>query len=187
VSIADLTLEQSDGGVFAALDRREVAIVRRCVDHARRRRLTRLARAITRAGNGWVYPAASALILAASLDHALRCIAAAAISLAVAFTIYPSLKRLFARSRPYEHDVRLADAVPPLDRHSFPSGHAMTAAAFGMPIIVAAPPIAIPIVIAACALVSWSRLALGHHYLSDIVAGTALGATIAAVVAALLL
>jgi len=56
----------------------------------------------------------------------------------------------------------------------------MTAAAFGVPIVVAAPPIAIPIVLAACALVSWSRLALGHHYLSDVLAGTVIGATIAA-------
>jgi len=186
VSIADV-LSEHHGGVFAPLDRREARIVRRCVDHARRRRLSGLARGITRAGNGWVYPVASVLLLASSLNHALRCIAAAAISLGIAFTIYPPLKRLFARLRPFEHDATLRDVAAPLDRHSFPSGHAMTAAAFGVPIVVAAPPIAIPIVIAACALVSWSRLALGHHYLTDVLAGTAIGGVIAVVVAGVLL
>jgi membrane-associated phospholipid phosphatase len=44
-----------------------------------------------------------------------------------------------------------------------------------------------PIVVIGCALVSWSRMALGHHYLSDVVAGALLGATIAAAVAAFVL
>jgi len=167
---------------FTPLDRREGPIVERCVAHARRYRLTAVARLITRAGNGWLYPIASLLLFAVSLQHAARCVVTAAISLAIAFTLYPPLKRFLGRARPCHNNVRIADALQPLDRHSFPSGHAMTAAAFGVPIIVAAPPLAIPIVIGGCALVSWSRIALGHHYLSDIVAGTVIGASIAAVV-----
>jgi undecaprenyl-diphosphatase len=162
----------------------ELRIVEAFVGHARRRRLTELARAVTRAGNGWVYPAAAPLLLAASMRFG-RSLVAAALSLAVAFLIYPPLKRFIARPRPCHADGRLADALSPLDRYSFPSGHAMTAAAFGVPIAVAAPQPGMLIVIVACALVSWSRMALGHHYLSDVVAGTLLGATIAGAVAAL--
>jgi undecaprenyl-diphosphatase len=168
---------------FAPLDRRELRLVERCVSHARDRGLTRTARLVTHAGNGWVYPVVSAFLFLAPIEHAARCIVAAIVSLAIAFSIYPPLKRALARTRPCHADRSLSDSLSPLDRYSFPSGHAMTAAAFGTPIIVAAPPLAIPIVIAACALVSWSRIALGHHYPSDIAAGTVLGAVIAATVA----
>lgn len=161
----------------------EQRLVERCVAHARDRGLTRTARVITRAGNGWIYPVAAAFLFLTPIDHAARCLVAAIISLAIAFSIYPPLKRAVARPRPCDYDCSLSDSIAPLDRYSFPSGHAMTAAAFGTPIIVAAPPLAIPLVIAACALVSWSRVALGHHYPSDIVAGTLLGAIIAGAVA----
>jgi undecaprenyl-diphosphatase len=164
----------------------ELRIVERLVEHARRRRLTEVARAITRAGDGWLYSASAAFLLAVYSRY-WRSLVAAALSIAIAFLIYPPLKRLIGRARPCDADEQLADALPPLDRHSFPSGHAMTAAAFGIPFAVAAPVPGLAIVALGCALVSWSRLALGHHYLSDVVAGTLLGATVAAGVTVLVL
>ena len=122
-----------------------------------------------------------------SFQNAVRCVGAAAVSLAIAFTIYPPMKRILARPRPFHLRRELADVLAPLDRHSFPSGHAMTAAAFGVPIIIAAPLAATPIVISGCALVGWSRIALGHHYPTDLIAGTAIGALIAAAVTAIML
>jgi len=157
----------------------DLRIVEGFVEHARRRRLSAAARLITRAGNGWLYGAAALFLL----FWYGRSVVAAAVSLIVAFLVYPPLKRFVARPRPCHHAAHLADALQPLDRYSFPSGHAMTAAAFGVPIAVAAPAPAALIVVAGCALVSWSRVALGHHYLSDVVAGTILGAAIAAGVA----
>jgi undecaprenyl-diphosphatase len=165
-------------GFFRLLDRKEGPLVERCMANARSWRLMRAARITTRAGNGWLYPAASLVLLLASFQYAARCIVEAAISLAIAFTIYPSLKRLLARQRPCHDNSLRSDAPPPLDRYSFPSGHAMTAAAFGVPIMIAAPWCA-PLVIGGWAVMSWSRIALGHHYLSDIVAGTLIGGGIA--------
>jgi len=165
--------------VFELLDGRELALVERTAAFSQRWRLTPLARAMTRLGNGWLYPLA-ALFLIGSM----RCLAAAAASIAAAFAIYPLLKRSIARNRP---SLQLAGAPRPLDHYSFPSGHAMTAAAFGVPILFAAPASVSPLVIAGCVLVSWSRMALGHHYLSDIVAGTLVGAVIAAFVASIVL
>src|ERR1041385_521997 len=151
----------------------EMRVVERFVSHAWDGGLLPAARLITRAGNGWIYPIASLFLFLALIEHAARCLAAAIISLAIAFTIYPPLKRAIARTRPCDIDnfKFRGYEVSPLDRYSFPSGHAMTAAAFGTPIIVAAPPLAIPLVFATCALVSWSRIALGHHYPSAIIAG----------------
>lgn len=165
--------------VFQLLDGRELALVERTAAFSQRWRLTPLARVMTRLGNGWVYP-----IAALFLTGSLRCLVAAAASIAAAFAVYPLMKRSIARSRP---SVRLAGTPAPLDHYSFPSGHAMTAAAFGVPILFAAPSSAAPIVIGGCVLVSWSRMALGHHYLTDIVAGTLVGGAIAAFIATIVL
>jgi undecaprenyl-diphosphatase len=65
-----------------------------------------------------------------------------------------------------------------LDEHSFPSGHTMTLSGVLVPIVIAWP----SITMSAMALVlsmAWSRIATAHHYPSDVVAGVALGASLA--------
>ncbi len=172
--------------LVAAADRTEIQVVRRSVTFAKRWRLEVPARILTRLGNGWLYPIAAALLLLTSFQSATRCVIAAAVNLALAFLIYPPLKRMLARTRPCHRGAGITAPVEPLDRYACPSGHAMTAAAFGVPMILAAP-VAAPLVIGGWLLVSWSRIALGHHFVSDIVIGTLLGAAIASVVAPFIL
>ena len=67
--------------------------------------------------------------------------------------------------------------APPLDEFSFPSGHTLHAVSFG---IVAAgwfPVLALPLALFAV-LVAMSRVVLGLHYPSDVLAGAALGAAL---------
>ena len=173
--------------IFIALERAELDIVARHVAFARRAGLTSAARFLSRLGNGWLYPIASAVLFLSSTDHALRCIVAAAVSIGIAHVVYPPLKRLLARSRPCDVEEGLADICRPLDRYSCPSGHAMTAAAFGVPILVLAPAAVAPIVIGGWLLVSWSRIALGHHYASDLIIGSTIGGAIGAVIVAALM
>ena len=59
----------------------------------------------------------------------------------------------------------------------------MTAAAYAVPLLFAWAA-AWPLVLALCALIGWSRVALGHHYVTDVVLGTVLGAAIAGSVSA---
>jgi undecaprenyl-diphosphatase len=73
--------------------------------------------------------------------------------------------------------------VPPLAHaggNSFPSGHSMTAfVAFGVVVVLAAPRlrrVAIASAVVAVVLVSYSRLALGVHFFSDVVGAWLLGA-----------
>ena len=166
--------------VFHVLDCRELALVERTAAFSQRWRLTALARVVTRLGNGWLYPIVAVFLTLSSI----RLLIAAAASIAAAFVLYPPLKRSIARARPC---LQLAESPRPLDHYSFPSGHAMTAAAFSVPILFAAPASVSPIVIGGCVLVSWSRMALGHHYLTDIVAGTIVGGAIASVIALVML
>ncbi len=57
---------------------------------------------------------------------------------------------------------------------SFPSGHATTAFATALPILIVAPPVGIPVLGAAVA-VSWARFQLNRHRLSDLYAGMLFG------------
>lgn len=169
--------------LFASLDAYEVEVVMRAVASAERLRLTRIARIATRLGNGWLYPILSIVLALGPVDAPLRFLVAATLSLLVAFIAYPQLKRALRRARPCDYEPSLARDITPLDRYSCPSGHAMTAAAYGVPLIFACPPAA-PFVLAVCAVIGWSRIALGHHYVSDILLGTVLGGTIAMTVGA---
>lgn len=173
--------------LFVSLDAAEVNLVARTVASAQRMRLCGVARAATRLGNGWIYPIISAmLLLFGNSERPVRIIFTSALSLALAFTIYPSAKKMLARTRPCDYAPALAQFPEPLDRYSCPSGHAMTAAAYCVPLIVAWPATA-PAAIALWAVIGWSRIAVGHHYVSDVILGSILGASIAAPVVVLVL
>ncbi len=171
--------------LFSTLDAYEVDVVMRTVASAERLRLGRIARVATRLGNGWLYPILSVVLALGPVDAPLRFLVAATLSLLIAFVAYPKLKRSLGRSRPCDYEPSLVRDVAPLDHYSCPSGHAMTAAAYGIPLVFACPSAA-PFVIALCAVIGWSRVALGHHYVSDILIGTVVGATIATSVGAIL-
>lgn len=104
-------------------------------------------------------------------------------------TIANAFKRHFARVRPeYWHHLQERG-------HSYPSGHATTAALFffGWGLVAAIGTLPEELKIAALAVltlwalgISWSRLALGAHYLTDVLGGILLGlAWICAVLAVL--
>ncbi|MCU0803561.1 MAG: phosphatase PAP2 family protein [Burkholderiales bacterium] len=92
--------------------------------------------------------------------------------------LYKWLKLRTARPRPYEvhHAIRLG--ADPLDAFSFPSGHTLHAVAFAI-LFAAYYPVLAPVVAPFALLVAASRLILGLHYPSDVVAGAAIGAALA--------
>lgn len=172
---------------FAALDRAEVLIVARSVTFSERAGLHRVARIATSLGNGSLYPLLAALLIFFRVvPSPARYIVATSVSVLLSFIIYPRLKSLLARSRPCDYDPSLVRGLAPLDRYSCPSGHAMTAVAFAIPLAAASPRM-IPFAAALCFVIGWSRVALGHHYVSDVLLGAAIGGAIATPVVALLL
>ncbi len=84
------------------------------------------------------------------------------------------VKRIFNRQRPYVKHDDISKAIKPPDRFSFPSGH--TAGAFTVSFVLYYyhPFISIPFFILS-GLIAFSRMYLGVHYLSDILAGIVLG------------
>jgi undecaprenyl-diphosphatase len=65
-----------------------------------------------------------------------------------------------------------------LDRFSFPSGHTLHAVSFTLIICTALPVLAL-ILVPLALLIALSRVVLGLHYPSDVLAGGVLGAVIA--------
>ncbi len=93
---------------------------------------------------------------------------------ALALLLYKSLKGVTRRQRPCHRDPQVAALVPPLDHFSFPSGHTLHACSFSTVAIAHYPELAWALVPFSL-LVAISRVILGLHYPSDVLAAVALG------------
>jgi undecaprenyl-diphosphatase len=92
--------------------------------------------------------------------------------------IYAVIKRLFVRERPFITHQAIDPAAAPLDRYSFPSGHTLHAVSFAWQASAHFPELAW-VLWPFAALIAASRVVLGLHYPSDVLAGAALGAALA--------
>ena len=137
-------------------------------------------RAISWLGNGIFW---YALLLALLVRDGVAAVPAALhiIALGVVCTIvYKLLKRGTLRPRPYQALQAVAAGAGALDAFSFPSGHTLHAVAFSLVACSYYPALAAPLAIFAL-LTAVSRVILGLHYPSDVLAGAAIGAAVAGV------
>lgn len=95
-----------------------------------------------------------------------------------ALILYKLLKRWTRRPRPCAADLRIHALVAPLDEFSFPSGHTLHAVAFTGVALAHYPELAW-LLLPFTASVAASRVVLGLHYPSDVLAAGAIGAMLA--------
>jgi undecaprenyl-diphosphatase len=96
----------------------------------------------------------------------------------VALVLYRKLKRWTRRPRPCAADVRIRAWIAPLDEFSFPSGHTLHAVSFTVVALAHYPGLAW-VLLPFTASVAVSRVVLGLHYPSDVVAATGVGIALA--------
>jgi undecaprenyl-diphosphatase len=92
--------------------------------------------------------------------------------------LYSRLKSALVRERPFMRHAGIQPAVAPLDRYSFPSGHTLHAISFAWQASAFDHALAW-LLVPLAALIAVSRVALGLHYPTDVIAGAALGALLA--------
>jgi undecaprenyl-diphosphatase len=97
---------------------------------------------------------------------------------AVCTLLYKWIKTKTTRLRPYQRNQAIQVAAHPLDQYSFPSGHTLHAVSFTLVAVYYYPALA-SLLLPFTVLVALSRVALGLHYPSDVLAGVAIGGAVA--------
>lgn len=92
--------------------------------------------------------------------------------------IYKIVKSKTSRIRPFEYNNEILKGTIALDRYSFPSGHTLQAVCFTMVALHYFPHLSI-LLIPFTLLVAMSRVLLGLHYSTDVIAGAMIGYSIA--------
>jgi len=135
-------------------------------------------RIISRLGDGVFWYVLMAALLMHGGQAALLPVAQMVVTGLAGTATYKWLKGRTLRPRPYAVHADVTCLTAPLDQFSFPSGHTLHAVAFSLVALAYFPfvaPVVIPFTLACAA----SRVVLGLHYPSDVLAGAVLGAAIA--------
>lgn len=143
-----------------------------------------LFRIVSRLGDGVFWYSLMLALLAVGGASALAPIGRMACTGLACTLIYKWLKSKTSRPRPFAVENAVRAGADPLDPFSFPSGHTLHAVAFSI-VAIAFYPMLAWLLVPFTLLVAGSRVVLGLHYPSDVLAGAALGALIASAFLAL--
>jgi len=134
-------------------------------------------KAVSRLGDGAFWYALMAAMTFADGWNGLEAAGHMAVVGGVSALIYRRLKRWTRRPRPFVDDRRIQAWVAPLDEFSFPSGHTLHAVGFSIVACAYYPQLAWLLVPFSLS-VALSRIVLGMHYPSDVVAAAGIGAVL---------
>ena len=134
--------------------------------------------AATRGGDGWLWYGVGALLLIFGGPQRHVAVVTAGLSSAVGLAVYLVLKRATRRKRPCNLEPHCWARLVPPDQYSFPSGHSITAFAVATSLSFFYPTLAASLFCAALCI-GISRIILGMHFLSDVVAGALIGVGLA--------
>lgn len=161
--------------VWRQVEAGDYGLMRRVHDWNAPRLMRGLMIAATRMGDGWLWGALGLFLLLFGGDARFLAVSSGSLAACVGIVIFCSLKHASRRKRPCEIMPHCWASIAPPDRYSFPSGH--TIVAFAVALSVGSfYPVWLPALLVAALLIAMSRIILGMHFLSDVVAGAAIGA-----------
>ena len=133
---------------------------------------------ISRLGDGIFWYVLMTMLMIAYGKNAVFPVLQMALTGLACTVIYKWLKAKTLRPRPYQLNHEIVLGANPLDQFSFPSGHTLHAVAFTIVLLAYYPGLAW-LVVPFTSLVALSRLVLGLHYPSDVLAGALIGTLMA--------
>jgi undecaprenyl-diphosphatase len=142
--------------------------------------------AATRGGDGWFWLLCGLAVLAAHDPAGNAACVTAAIASAAGIVLFRTLKKLVGRPRPCTFEPHCWATLLPPDQFSFPSGHSITAFAVAVSLGLFFPAAWPPLLFIATSVAA-SRVLLGMHFLSDVLAGALLGSILALCAASIFL
>jgi undecaprenyl-diphosphatase len=129
----------------------------------------------TRGGDGWLWYGMGLMILLFGGADRFQAVGAGGLAATVGIALFLRLKKAAKRKRPNTIVPHCWATLLPPDQFSFPSGHTITAFAVAISLSMFYPSLAVGLLF--CALsVAASRILLGMHFLSDVLAGAVIGA-----------
>ena len=130
--------------------------------------------AATRGGDGWLWYAMGLVILLFGGPERFAAVGASGFAAVLSIVVFIWMKRFTGRKRPcYIHPHRWSTLLPP-DQFSFPSGHTMTAFSVAICLSLFYTSL-IPVLLFCAFSIAISRILLGMHFLSDVMAGAIIG------------
>lgn len=157
----------------------EIGLTLRVNSLSRRTPLLGLFRIVSSLGDGVAWYVALGFMLLAGGREALAPVLQTGATALVGVGVYRLLKERLVRERPFITFGEIRCGTAPLDRYSFPSGHTLHAVLFSTFFFVYMPALALAMAPFAV-LVAASRVVLGLHYPTDVLAGASLGFALAA-------
>ncbi|MBL8237063.1 MAG: phosphatase PAP2 family protein [Bryobacterales bacterium] len=162
---------------------RDLRVMRRCNNWMAPRWIRLWMICATRGGDGWLWYAVLLGVLLFGGTERFHAAGASAASAAIGIWVFLVLKKAANRPRPCAIAPHAWATLLPPDQFSFPSGHTMTAFAVATPLLYYYPDLSLGLLFCAVS-VAVSRILLGMHFLSDVVAGAVLGAVLGCVAVA---
>lgn len=132
----------------------------------------------TRGGDGWLWYAMGLMILIAGGEHRFLAVGSGALAAGLGVATFRRIKKATGRRRPCAIEPHCWATLLPPDQFSFPSGHTITAFAVSISLSSYYPELATGLLFGAVSIAA-SRILLGMHFLSDVLAGAAIGTLVA--------
>jgi undecaprenyl-diphosphatase len=131
--------------------------------------------AATRGGDGWLWYVMAFVVILFGDERRWITAAACGTATGTGALLFQYLKRRTGRKRPCAIAEHCWATLLPPDQFSFPSGHSITAFAITVPFGLFYPSL-MPALMFCAVSIAISRVVLGMHFLSDVVAGSLIGA-----------